>query len=102
MKLAAGLSLRIPSKIDKVGIVAVPANSGGIVLARGDVTGVNLKALSRNSDDIYVGGPDTRPYSGYGYCLEPGESLQIDISKLEGICVVSMISGDAVTYASVR
>jgi len=72
------------------------------VLARGDVTGVIVKALVRNSGDIYVGGPDTRPYSGYGYCLEPGESFHVDISKLEGIYVVSLVSGDCVTYASVR
>lgn len=100
--MSAGLSLRLPSKIDKVGITPVSANSGGMVLARGEITGVVLKALVRNSGDIYIGGPDTRPYSGYGYCLEPGEGFRVDISRLEGICVVACVSGDAVTWSSVR
>jgi len=100
--VTVALQPRFPRKVDKVGVTHVPANSGGIVLARGEVTGVVMKALVRNSGDIYIGGPDTRPYSGEGYCLEPGESFRVDISNLDGIYVVSCVSGDAVTWASVR
>jgi len=100
--MSASLDRRIAAKIDKVGVTPVVANSGGMILAKGEVTGVDLKALVRNSGDIYIGGPDSRPYSGYGYCLEPGESFHVEVSNLDRIYVVSCVSGDAVTWASVR
>lgn len=100
--MTVDLARRISRKIDKVGVTPIPANSGGMVLARGEVTGVVLKALVRNSGDVYVGGPNTKPYSGYGYCLEPGESFRVDVSNLDGVYVVACVSGDTVTWASVR
>jgi hypothetical protein len=89
-------------KVDAVGVLVVPANSGGVILNSGEVVGVSLKALARNSGDIYVGGPDNRPYSGYGYCLEPGEAWNIDVQNLNNVALVAVISGDRVTWASVK
>ena len=89
-------------KVDGVGVLIVPANSGGVILNSGEVVGVSIKALARNSGDIYVGGPDNRPYSGYGYCLEPGEAWNIDVQNLNNVALVAVISGDRVTWASLR
>ena len=89
-------------KVDGVGITLVPANSGGIILSSGEVVGVSIKALVKNSSDIYVGGPDNPPYSGQGYCLEPGESWNIDVQNLNNVRLVAVISGDAVTWGAVK
>jgi hypothetical protein len=97
-KLDKGLVI----EVDGVGVLTVPANSGGVILSSGEVVGASLKALARNSGDIYVGGPDNRPYSGYGYCLEPGEAWNIDIQNLNKVALVAVISGDKVTWASLK
>ena len=89
-------------KVDGVGVLIVPANSGGVILNSGEVVGVSIKALAKNRGDIYVGGPDNRPYSGYGYCLEPGETWNIDIQNLNKVALVAVISGDRVTWAALK
>lgn len=89
-------------KVDGVGVLIVPANSGGVILGSGEVVGVSLKALAKNSGDIYVGGPENRPYSGYGYCLEPGEAWNIDVQNLNKIALVAVVSGDRVTWAALK
>jgi len=89
-------------KVDGVGILQVPANSGGIILSSGEIVGLSIKALVKNSGDIYIGGTDDRPYSGYGYCLEPGESWSLDVQNLNKVALVSIISGDAVTWGAVK
>lgn len=89
-------------KVDGVGVLVVPANSGGVILNSGEVVGVSMKALAKNSGDIYVGGPDNRPYSGYGYCLEPGESWNLDVQNLNKVALFAVISGDKVTWGAVK
>jgi hypothetical protein len=89
-------------KINAVGVLPVTAASGGMQLSSGEVVGVSIKALVRNVSDIYVGGEDNRPYSGYGYCLEPGEAWSLDVQNLNKVYVVSCISGDAVTWGSLK
>jgi hypothetical protein len=91
-------------KIDGVGVLEVPANSGGVVLSSGQVVAVSIKALAKNSSDIYIGGDDdgTRPYSGHGILLEPGEVWSIEVQNLNTIRLVAVISGDKVTWASLK
>jgi hypothetical protein len=91
-------------KIDGVGVLEVPANSGGVVLSSGSIVAVTIKALAKNSGDIYVGNDeeDNRPYSGHGFCLEPGEATSLEVQNLNTIRLVAVISGDKVTWASVK
>lgn len=89
-------------KIDGVGTKAIPGNSGGIVLSSGEVVAVSVKALSKNSGDIYVGGVDAPPYSGAGFLLEPGEAWNIDIQNLNQVRLFATISGDRVAYGGLK
>lgn len=91
-------------RIDGVGVLEVPANSGGIILGSGQIVAVSIKALARNSGDIYIGGDEegTRPYSGHGICLEPGEAWTIEVQNLNTIRLVAVVSGDKVTWAALR
>lgn len=84
------------------GTLFVPANSGGIAMGSGDIVGITIKALAKNSGDLYIGGDTSVPYSGYGYCLEPGESWNLDIQNLNKVWLVSVISGDAVSWGAVK
>jgi len=91
-----------PQKVDGVGVSAIPANSGGVVLSSGDTLGISLKALVRNSSDIYVGGPDAPPYSGHGFCLQAGESWSVDVQNLNKVRLVAVISGDKITWGALK
>jgi hypothetical protein len=79
--------------------------SGGITLLSGDAKSVLIKALPANTNDIYVGftGPGTvdKPYSGYGYILQKGESLALDINSMASVSLFAAYSGDKVTYMGV-
>jgi hypothetical protein len=96
------VTLTPAKKVDAVGVLSVPANSGGTTLSSGEIVSVTIKALVKNSGDIYVGGADNPPYSGYGYCLEPGESWSIDVENLNKILVVAEVSGDKVTWGALK
>ncbi|MCL6579192.1 MAG: hypothetical protein K6T73_07380 [Candidatus Bathyarchaeota archaeon] len=91
-------------KIDGVGVLGVPANSGGVVLSSGQIVAVSIKALAKNSGDIYIGGDEdgTRPYSGHGILLEPGEVWNVEVQNLNTIRLVAVISGDRVTWAALK
>lgn len=91
-----------PEEVTRADVTQVPANSGGIILSSGEIRAVTLKSLTKNSGDIYVGGDETRPYSGYGYCLEPGESWNIDVANLNKVTLIAVISGDKVTWGAVE
>jgi hypothetical protein len=91
-----------PKVIEAVGTKTVPAHSGGIVLSSGEVVSVTVKALAKNSGDIYVGGADVPPYSGAGFCLEPGEAWNIDVGNLNEVRIVATVSGDRITYGGIK
>jgi hypothetical protein len=87
-----------PTQIVFNDTIPIPANSGGDILSSGVIVSVNIKAQAQNTSDIYVGGPPNPPYSGKGYRLEPGESVQLDVANLNGVRLVAVISGDFVTF----
>jgi len=91
-----------PRKIVPGHVLEVPANSGGAVLSNGAILSVSIKALARNSGDIYVGSDDAPPYSGFGFCLEPGEAWSVDVALLQNVRLVAVISGDKVTWAGLQ
>jgi len=85
-------------------LVDIPSTSGGITLGTQTIDSLTIKALSRNSGDIYIGGNKTgsMPYSGFGLLLEPGEAINLDIHNLNAIRVYAAVSGDKVTYLGLR
>ena len=90
-----------PREVKTGGLVTVTSDSGGIVLASGEVQSVLVKALSGNSGGIYIGGENYRPYSGYGFLLEPGEAVNLDVDNFNRIYLYAVVSGDIVTYTGV-
>lgn len=92
---------RRPGKVEVVGLKRVPSLSGGIVLGSGEVIAVSIKALSSNSGDIYIGG-EAPPYSGAGFCLEPGEAWNIEVDNLNKVRLYATVSGDIVSYGALR
>jgi len=96
------LAIEVPTEV-KTGLIRiVTAASGGAVLHSGAVLSLKLKALSGNSGDIYVGGETNRPYSGFGFVLEPGEAEAMDIDDFKRVYVVATVSGDMVCFDGVR
>ena len=78
--------------------------SGGLVLHSGAVKTVILKAKSTNSGIVYVGGSGVeRPYTGYGFELEAGDGINLDVNNFDAVYVMSTISGYAtVSYIGVN
>jgi len=77
------------------------AGSGGEVLHSGNILATELKALTANTCDIYIGGVNDRPYSGFGYPLSPGEIKDIGINTFESIYLFPACSGDIVGWMGV-
>jgi len=89
----------IPATQVKTGPIRIlNSDSGGIVLHSGSVKSLTVKALSTNSGDIYIGGVNDRPYSGYGFLLAAGEGKSYDIDNFSKIYLMAVISGDRVTF----
>lgn len=88
--------------INESNIKEIPANSGGVILSSGEIVSVSIKALKRNSGDIYIGGVNNPPCSGYGFLLEPGEVWSVDVKNLNQVMLVSIVSGDVVSYGSLK
>ena len=78
--------------------------SGGTVLHSGTVKAVILKAKSTNSGIVYVGGSGVeRPYTGYGFELEAGDGITLDVNNFDAVYVMSSISGyGIVSYIGVN
>jgi hypothetical protein len=83
--------------------MAVTAASGGQSLLSASCVSVTVKALSKNTGDIYVGGSaaGNMPYSGQGFCLEAGEAVNFDIDNTGKVWVCAVVSGDRVCWAAV-
>lgn len=75
--------------------------SGGSPLHSGPILAVEIKALDDNACDIYIGGVNYRPYSGFGYQLAAGEIKDIEINNLEDVYLYPACSGDQVTWMAV-
>lgn len=95
------VDLKAPTAIKTSGLFTVTGASGGANLYSGAVVSATVKALSGNSGDIFVGGSGYKPYSGYGFLLEPGEAVNLDVDNFGEIWVVATVSGDKVTYLGV-
>ena len=61
-------------------------------------SGINLKALSTNTDFIYVGNTSGLIGSSFGYALDPGENVFLDIQNTNKIFAISNTGTQVVTY----
>jgi hypothetical protein len=62
------------------------------------LTGINIKALSTNTDFIYVGNTSGLVGSSYGYALDPGENVFLDIQNTNKLYAVSNTGTQIITY----
>jgi len=97
----SGLGLYTPTEVKTGPVRIVTAASGGMVLHSGTVISLKVKAMLDNSGDIYVGGATQRPYSGFGFCLDPGDTEAMDLDDFHAVYVVATVSGDQVTFDGV-
>jgi len=69
--------------------------SGGTALLSGEVISALVRADTKNSGDVYIGGTTgaTMPYSGYGFVLEPGDVVSVDVSNPNRIRAMGTVSG---------
>ena len=79
----------------------VGAISGGVQLLSGAIISLVIAAPSNNSGDLYMGYTDYRPYSGYGFLLEPGVGVSVDIDNPNAAFFFAEVSGDEVSYMGV-
>jgi hypothetical protein len=81
------------------------SNSGGLCLCSGAIKSVVVKALAKNSGDVYVGGytAGQMPYSGCGLVLAPGEAIIIDVKELGYVKCFAALSGwEYVSYLGIN
>jgi len=75
----------------------VSSSSGGVVLHSGAILSVTVKNLAGQAD-MYIGGANTRPYSGSGFCLYSGEGVTMDVDGLDDVYVFACTSGQRVSW----
>lgn len=75
--------------------------SGGVTISSGSIVSAGLKAPVDNFSDIYVGGVNTPPCSGFGYIMHPGDPLGIDINNFNKLMAVAVVSGDTISFIGV-
>jgi hypothetical protein len=95
------VDIKVPTEVKTNSLKVVTGASGGQVLHSGAVVSVTIKAVSANSGDIYVGGATNRPYSGFGFQLEKGEAINLDVSDFGDVYLCATVSGDRATFLGI-
>jgi hypothetical protein len=62
------------------------------------LSGINIRALSTNTDFIYVGNTSGLVGSSFGYALDPGENVFLDIQNTDKIYAISNTGTQVITY----
>lgn len=62
------------------------------------LAGINIKALSTNTDFIYLGNTSGLVGSSYGYALDPGENVFLDIQNTNKVFAISNTGTQVITY----
>jgi hypothetical protein len=60
--------------------------------------GINIRALSTNTDFVYLGNTGGLIGASYGYALDPGENVFLDIQNTNKIYVISNSGTQVITY----
>lgn len=59
---------------------------------------INVKALSTNTDFVYVGNTSGLIGSSFGYALDPGESVDLNVINTNTVYLISNTGTQVVTY----
>ena len=60
--------------------------------------GINIRALSTNTDFIYLGNTSALIGSSFGYALDPGENVFLDIQNTNKVYAISNTGTQTITY----
>lgn len=62
------------------------------------LAGINIKALSTNTDFVYVGNTSGLIGSSFGYALDPGENVFLNIQNTNTLYAISNTGTQVITY----
>ena len=62
------------------------------------LSGINIRALSTNTDFIYLGNTSGLVGSSFGYALDPGENVFLDIQNTNTVYAISNTGTQVITY----
>lgn len=84
----------------KTGRLSVSSVSVGQMDSSGYTTssGINIKALSTNTDFVYVGNTSGLIGSSFGYALDPGETVTLNVINTNKVYAVSNTGTQVITY----
>ena len=77
---------------------AINTASGGEILVSAAVHGVRLRSVTGVH---YIGGVTNKPYSGFGYILNSGETLPLQVENVGYIRACAHTSGVFITWIGV-
>jgi hypothetical protein len=60
--------------------------------------GINIRALSTNTDFIYLGNTSGLIGSSFGYALDPGENVFLDVQNTNTVYAISNTGTQTITY----
>lgn len=84
----------------KTGRLAVSSSVVGQMDSAGFtcLAGINIRALSTNTDFIYLGNTSGLVGSSFGYALDPGENVFLDIQNTNKLFAISNTGTQVITY----
>lgn len=62
------------------------------------LSGINIRALSTNTDFVYLGNTSGLIGSSFGYALDPGENVFLDIQNTNTLFAISNTGTQVITY----
>lgn len=62
------------------------------------LSGINIRALSTNTDFIYLGNTSGLIGSSFGYALDPGENVFLDVQNTNTVYAISNTGTQVITY----
>lgn len=62
------------------------------------LSGINIRALSTNTDFVYLGNTSGLIGSSFGYALDPGENVFLDIQNTNTLYAISNTGTQVITY----
>ena len=84
----------------KTGRVTVTSASASQMDSSGYTTTANIKvkALSTNTDFVYIGNTISLVGSSFGYALDPGESVDLNVINTNTVYAISNTGTQVITY----
>lgn len=95
----AALGVGRPSAF-KTGRLSVTSAAVGQMDSAGYTTTaeINIKALSTNTDFVYIGNTSGLVGSSFGYALDPGESVSLNVINTNKVYAISNTGTQVITY----